>query len=42
MLVRPTLLVYSVGPDGTDEGGARTRKEREDPYDTAVFEVVVR
>ncbi|MCH8978816.1 MAG: hypothetical protein IH945_06185 [Armatimonadetes bacterium] len=38
----PKLLVYSVGPDGTDEGGARTREEREDPYDLAVFEVTAR
>lgn len=36
------LLVYSVGEDGTDEGGARTRENREDPYDFAVFEVTVR
>ena len=36
------LLVYSVGPDGTDEGGARTREERGDPFDLAVFEVTAR
>lgn len=35
----PKLLVYSVGEDGTDEGGARTREGREDPYDLAVFKV---
>ena len=38
----PKLLVYSVGEDGTDEGGARTREEREDPYDLAVFEITAR
>lgn len=38
------LLVYSVGPDGTDEGGARRRNRQtvEDPFDIAVFEVTVR
>ena len=38
------LLVYSVGPDGIDGGGARrkTGQTGRDAFDIAVFEVTVR